>query len=116
MRSSHYFLYFCYGVLFEWLVWCAVQSARNGAPWVCGVFVVGSGLVVVAAARERALKDALRREAVRTQRDSHPHPADAGAAVAAVAPAGWCCDAWAATAGAEHGPSCRHRRPRGDGV
>ncbi|MGC5364658.1 hypothetical protein ACPXCE_23815 [Streptomyces sp. DT24] len=116
MRSLHHFLYFCYGVLFGWLVWCAVQSARNGAPWVCAVFVAGSGLVVVAAAREEVLKDALRREAVRTQRDSRVHPADAGAAVAAVALAGWCCDAWAATAGAEHGPSCRHHLQRGNGV
>ncbi|MFI9491275.1 MULTISPECIES: hypothetical protein [Streptomyces] len=115
-RLLHHVLYVCYGALFGWLAWCAVQSARNGAPWVCAVFVAGSGLVVVAATREGALKDALRREAVRAQRARRLHPADAGAAEAAVALAGWCCDAWAATAGGEHGPSCRYRLPKGNGT
>ncbi|MEZ7006151.1 hypothetical protein [Streptomyces sp. AD55] len=114
MRSPHHFLHFGYGALFGWLAWCAVQSARNGAPWACAAFVAGSGLVVVAVIREGDLEDALRREAVRRERADRPRPADAGAAVAAVALAGWCCDAWAATAGAEHGPACRHRLPEDD--
>ncbi|MEU6610122.1 hypothetical protein ABZ922_34615 [Streptomyces shenzhenensis] len=105
-------LHTAYGALFGWLAWCAVQSARNHALWACAAFVAGSCFVLVAVIREGDLADARRREAVRAQRATHPHPTDASAAAAAVALAGWCCTAWAATAGAEHDPACRHRGPR----
>jgi DNA-binding IclR family transcriptional regulator len=100
-------LYATYGALFTWLAYCAVQSARNQAPWTCTAFVVGSGLVIVAAVREGELEDALRRETVRAERDARLNAVDASEAVAAVAAAGWCCNAWAASAGGEHEPGCR---------
>ncbi|MER6528822.1 hypothetical protein [Streptomyces sp. NPDC001508] len=106
-------LHTAYGALFGWLAWCAAQSARNHAPWACAAFVAGSCFVLVAVIREGDLADARRREAVRARRDARRHPADASAAAAAVALAGWCCTAWAATAGAEHDPTCRNRDPRG---
>ncbi|MFJ8792188.1 hypothetical protein [Streptomyces sp. NPDC102462] len=99
------FLHAAYGALFGWLAWCAAQSARNHAPWACAAFVAGSCFVLVAVIREGDLANARRREALRAHRDC----ADASAAVAAVALAGWCCTAWAATAGAEHDATCRHR-------
>ncbi|RMB80122.1 hypothetical protein [Streptomyces shenzhenensis] len=105
-------LHTAYGALFGWLAWCAVQSARNDALWACAAFAAGSCFVLVAVIREGDLTDARRREAVRARRDAHLHPADASAAAAAVALAGWCCTAWAATAGTEHDPACRHRGPR----
>ncbi|MEV6123889.1 hypothetical protein AB0M23_25835 [Streptomyces sp. NPDC052077] len=113
MGCVHRVLYVGYGVLFGWLAWCAAMSARNGAFAVCGVFVAGSGLVVAAVVREGVLEGVLRREVVR-ERSGGGGAADASDAVVAVALAGWCCDAWAATAGAEHGRSCRHRLPRGN--
>jgi hypothetical protein len=88
------------------------MSARNDAPWTCVAFVVASGLVVAAVVREGDLDAALRREVVRAQHDALLHPADADAGVAAVALAGWCCDAWAATAGAEHDQACRRHTQR----
>ncbi|MCW5253543.1 hypothetical protein [Streptomyces sp. SHP 1-2] len=113
MRYIHRALYVGYGVLFGWLAWCAVMSARNGALGVCGVFVAGSGLVMAAVLREGMLEDALRREVLR-ERSAGRGVTDASDAVVAVALAGWCCDAWAATAGAEHARSCRHWRPKGN--
>ncbi|MGI5196551.1 hypothetical protein ACQEVY_23365 [Streptomyces sp. CA-288835] len=81
-------LYVAYGALLALLAYCAVQSARTGATWACAVFVIGSSLVIVAFIREGELEDALRREAIRAERDARLHPRPADDAVAAVAAAG----------------------------
>ncbi|UOB09112.1 hypothetical protein MQE23_08605 [Streptomyces sp. HP-A2021] len=39
-------------------------------------------------------------------------PAPLHDGVVAVAMAGWCCDAWAATAGTDHDPTCPRKTPR----
>ncbi|MEU1305943.1 hypothetical protein [Streptomyces shenzhenensis] len=51
-------LHVAYGAAFAWLAHCAVQSARNDAPWVAVLFLAVSCLFVVAAAREGRLLDA----------------------------------------------------------
>lgn len=81
-------LYTTYGALLTWLAYCAIQSFRNGAPWHAVAFITSSGLAVIAAIREGELEDALRREAIRAERDGRLHPRPADDAVAAVAAAG----------------------------
>ncbi len=97
-----------------WLAYCAVQSARNGAPAFCTVFVAGSLLTVVAFFREDRLDDVLRREAVRAERKARPALSNEETAdgVVAVALAGECCEAWWASAGVEHGDTCQRRTPK----
>jgi hypothetical protein len=108
-------LYVAYGGLLTWLAYCAVQSARNNAPWACAVFVLGSLLAVVAFVREGDLEDALRREAVRAERDARAGSrptTDAVDAVATVALAAACCEPWWASAGADHDPTCPNHQHR----
>lgn len=81
-------LYTTYGALLTWCAYCAVQSFRNDAPWTACAFITSSGLAVVAAIREGELEDALRREAVRAERDARLHPRPADAAAGAVGRAG----------------------------
>ncbi len=80
-------LYTAYGALHCYLAYCAINSIRNNAPWHATAFIIGSGLVIIATLREGQLEDALRREAVRDERDArlHPRPADDAAAAVAVA-------------------------------
>ncbi|WP_435218368.1 hypothetical protein [Streptomyces sp. bgisy034] len=105
-------LYVAYGGLLTWLAYCAMQSARNGAWWACAVFVFGSLLAVVAFVREGDLEDALRREAVRAERDARLGAigtTDADDAAAKVALAAACCESWWTSCGADHDPTCPHR-------
>ncbi|MFF5980879.1 hypothetical protein ACFY78_18740 [Streptomyces olindensis] len=106
-------LYAAYGSLLTWLAYCAVQSARNGAVWATVAFVTASALAVTAAIREGELEDALRREAVRAERDARvgTTTADTIDAAAAVALAGACCEAWWTSLGFQHEPTCpnQHR-------
>ena len=101
-------LYPAYGALLTFLAYCAIQSFRNNAPLFACAFITGSGLTVIACIREGELEDALRREAIRAERDARLHPRPADDATAAVAAAGWCCEGWAATAGKHHDPTCPH--------
>jgi hypothetical protein len=104
-------LYTAYGALLVWLAYCAVQSARNGAPWHTAVFVVASGVAITAAIREGELDDALRREAVRAERAARPDPRER--VIADQIALGWsdinsaCCLTWWETRGLAHDPvSC----------
>ena len=101
-----------YGTLIAFLAYCAVNSFRNAAPWHACAFITASGLVVAAIIREGELEDALRREAIRAERDARMYgrPADNG--VAAVALAAACCEGWWVSAGTEHDPTCPRRTPR----
>jgi hypothetical protein len=106
-------LYAAYGALLVWLAYCAVQSARNGAPWHTAVFVVASGVAITAAIREGELDDALRREAVRAERAARPR-ARLDIAIddaAAIALAEACCDTWWTSCGFQHDTTCpnQHR-------
>ncbi|WP_328439337.1 hypothetical protein OHA71_23655 [Streptomyces sp. NBC_00444] len=107
-------LYIVYGALLAWLAYCAIQSARNDATWACVMFVLASGLAIVAFVREGELEDALRREAVRAERDARAGvrpTTDAIDAAAAVALAAACCEPWWASCGAKHDATCpnQHR-------
>lgn len=99
-------LHIAYGALLVWLAYCAVISARNGAPWTCVAFTIGAGLAVTAAIREGDLDDALRRTPVRAER-----PRNAIDETTAVALAAACCETWWTSAGADHEPACpnQHR-------
>ncbi|MFF8656782.1 hypothetical protein [Streptomyces huasconensis] len=104
-----------YGALAVWLAYCAVQTARNGAPWPTAVFVIASGLAVAAVAREGELDEALRREAVHAERAARTRRrtlafeqelADAIDQVAATALAAACCEPWWTSCGFHHDPTC----------
>lgn len=101
---------YAWGALMGWLGYCAAVSARNGAFTIAVVFTVGGALAVLGHVQHCGLEDALRREAVRAERDARPQPADLSDQAVAVALAGWCCDAWAATAGADHDPATCTRK------
>lgn len=107
-------LYLAYGALLVWLTYCAVQAARDGSPWSCAAFVLGSGMAIVGAIREGDRDDALHREAVLAQRRANPRPSeraeDAIDATTAVALAGACCEPWWASAGADHDPTCPNQQ------
>jgi len=100
--------------LYIWLAHCAVQSGLNGAWWASSIFFLGSCLVLAAFCREDRLADALRREAVRAEREarpalSHEETVDG---VVAVALAGECCEMWWTSAGVEHDETCQRRTPK----
>lgn len=103
-----------HSALFCWLAYCAVQSARNNAPWHCAVFVAGSLITIVAFFREDRLDDALHCEAARAERAARPaiSNSETAEAVVDVALAGACCETWWTSAGAEHDPECEHQTPR----
>ncbi len=105
-------LYATYGVNIAFLAYCAAQSFRNQAPWFACAFIASSGFLVIASIREGELEDALRREAVRAERDARLHPRPADDATAAVALAEACCDQWWTSAGQGHEPTCPHQQPR----
>ncbi len=105
-----------YGALTVWLAYCAVQTARSGAPWLTTVFVIASP-PVAAVIREGELDEALRREAVRAERAAHTgrralafeqELADAIDQVAVIALAEACCEPWWTSCGFHHDPSCRN--------
>ncbi|MFF7452140.1 MULTISPECIES: hypothetical protein [unclassified Streptomyces] len=104
-----------HSALFCWLAYCAVQSARNNAPWHCAVFVTASLITIVTFFREDRLDDALRREAARAELAARPAIGnnETAEAVVNVALAGACCETWWTSAGAEHDTVCRHRMPKG---
>ncbi|NUS78499.1 MAG: hypothetical protein HOV70_20195 [Streptomyces sp.] len=97
-----------------WLVYCVVQSARNGGWWQSGLFVLGALLCIVAFFREDRLDDVLRREAVRAVREARPAISDdeTAEAVVNVALAGACCETWWTSAGAKHDQECEQQTPR----
>lgn len=104
-----------HSALFCWLAYCAVQSARNNAPWHCAVFVTASLITIVAFFREDRLDDTLRREATRAEREARPviSNTETAQAVVDIALAGACCETWWTSAGADHDEVCRHRMPKG---
>lgn len=97
-------LYVAYGALLAWLAYSAVISARNGATWACAAFLIGSGLAVTAAIREGDLEDALRREAIRTERHTRTNQT----AEAALNEA--CCERWWTSLATDHDPNCPNQQ------
>lgn len=99
-----------YGLACIWLAYCAVQSARNNAPWACAMFALLSAICVAAAEREAGLVDALRTAAHRVADALHPYdPADG---LARVELAEACCELWWTSAGTDHDPTCPNREHR----
>lgn len=106
-------LHTAYGVLVAWLGYCAVQSALNGNAWASVLFTVSVALVLTATIREGRLENALRREAVRAERDARlgRPPLDTAECAATVALAAACCEMWWTSAGVDHDSACsrQHR-------
>lgn len=97
-------LHVAYGALLVWLAYCAVISARNGAPWACVAFVAGAGLAVTAAIREGDLDNA--------RAEPKSRPRNAIDETTAVALAAACCERWWTSAGADHEPACPNYQHR----
>ncbi|MEL3944840.1 hypothetical protein [Streptomyces sp. LNU-CPARS28] len=106
-------LHVAYGALLPWLGYCAIQTGRTGNWWATATFAAASALTVIAALREGQLEDALRREAVRDEREARlgRPPLDTAECAASVALAAACCERWWTSAGADHDSACsrQHR-------
>jgi hypothetical protein len=86
------------------LLRCAMVSHSHGS-WPYTLFFAGAAVLFAVAIGHHAYhRDELRAALVRLDRATRPpdRPRSAIDGVVAVAMAGWCCDAWAATAGADH--------------
>ncbi|MFC9847765.1 hypothetical protein ACFWFF_01445 [Streptomyces sp. NPDC060223] len=105
MRRLTHTLACLYALVACGLVRCAMVSAENGAPHYTAFFAAGAILLSTAIAHHAYHRDELRAALVRLERASRPPATPATDMVVAVAMAGWCCDAWAATAGRDHDPT-----------
>jgi hypothetical protein len=91
---------------------CAMVSLRNDAPHYAAFFLGTAVALATAVVHHSFQRDELRyahAQLDRAERAARP-PTSAADAVVAVAMAGWCCDAWAATAGADHDPATCTRK------
>lgn len=107
MRYLAHTLATLYAVAALGSVRCAVISYDHHATGYVIFFAVIASLFATAIAHHAYHRDELR--AARLQLEQYARPARPRAAPAAtravIAIGGWCCDAWAATAGAEHDPA-----------
>jgi hypothetical protein len=92
------------------LLRCAYASQENGSTLYACFFAGAAVLYAAALAHHAYHRDELRFALERAGRPPLPRRASAADGIVAVAMAGWCCDAWAATAGAEHAPATCTRK------
>ena len=111
MKRATHLLAALYTLTALGLLRCAYTSEQHDDTLYAAFFAGAAILFAVAIAHHTYHRDELRaalRALERASRPRTPRPAIDG--VAAVAMAGWCCDAWAATAGAEHDPTTCTRK------
>ncbi|MFH9816168.1 hypothetical protein [Streptomyces sp. NPDC017230] len=100
-----------YAIVAVGLAHTAVVSWQHSS-WPHAAFFLGASILLATAVVHHSFQRdeirGLRRHLARAVRPEPPQPAID--AVVAVAMAGWCCDAWAATAGTAHDPATCTRK------